>query len=370
MKYIIEDNINIVEEVKNTLYFIVNEEKLVKSLRDGLKENGVDVDKYINKNFKNYFKFIDRFKSKNKIPMDRLKVFFKDITSENEESPCIAAMFINNMPISDLIEGRKRILSLEEHYLIELTKKDILSEANYAEDCELEEMDADKEFMPYLINKCALTDEDKWWITVIAQDPKKYLIELIDMILESIDIFKDAFKVMEKDLLKSIEELKALINDNENFISEITGIKDLESWERNIHVYISIVRYNSISIMSNRKFIFNKDKVEYMYFGWKFYELLKLSRGNDIEIELLNNRLKCLSDKSKFNIIKMLKEKPMFGQEIANRLSLTTATVSYHMNALILAKLVYMEKIDNKVFYSADRAKIDEFLNILKRELN
>ncbi len=40
------------------------------------------------------------------------------------------------------------------------------------------------------------------------------------------------------------------------------------------------------------------------------------------------------------------------------------------MNALIIAKLVYMEKVDNKIFYSVDKDTIKEFLRVLNKELN
>ncbi|MEG1870695.1 MAG: ArsR family transcriptional regulator [Peptostreptococcaceae bacterium] len=369
MKYIIENNINIVEEVKNTLYFIVNEEKLINHLRDGLKEDNIDADKYINKSFKNYFKFIEGFKNKNKISMNRMKIFFKDISDENENSPCIASMLISNTTVDELILGRARILSLKEDYLRELTEMHILIEAELTEDYELQEVDEKKEFMSYLINKFTLREEDKWWLTVITQEPRKYLVELVDMLLESIEVFKETFKVMEKDVEKFIEELRMLVDGDSDFMSEITGMNILETSKSDIHVYPSFSRYNSVSLITNNEFIFNSERVEYMYFGWKFYELLELSRGKGSEMELLNSRLKCLSDKSKFNIIKMLKEKPMFGQEIATNLALTTATVSYHMNALILAKLVYMKKVDNKIFYSVDKDNMEEFFYILKKEL-
>lgn len=370
MKYVIEDNINIVEEVKDTLYFITNEEKFLNALRNNLKKNNIDADKYISKNLKNYFKFIEKFKSRNKISMDRLKIFFKDISNELEKSPCIAAVFINNMTVEDLIQGRERILSLEEDYLRELTEKDILDLGDFIEGEELENLDVKKEFMPFLINKLTIEEKDKWWLTVITQEPQKYLVELIDILLESLEVFKETFKVMEKDVEKFIEEFRMLVDNNKNFIFEVTGLKIFDTWESDIHIYPSFARYNAVSFTSNRSFIFNREKLEYMYFGWKFYELVKLSRGKNSEVELLNDRLKCFSDKSKFNIIKMLREKPMFGQEIASKLSLTTATVSYHMNALILAKLVYIEKEDNRVYYIVDKDAMEEFFNILRKELS
>lgn len=375
MKYIVENNINLIEEVKNTLYFIVNEEKIVNKLRDSFKKYGEDIDKYINKDFKNFFKFIDKFKIRNKIPIDRLKVFFKDISEVYEKTNCIAGIFINNITEDDLIKVRKRIQNIDSMELKELTMKDILcQDDNFCDDFfiedELSNIDVEKEFMPYLIERCTLDSESKWWLTVISQNPKEYFIELIDMILGSIDVFKEAFKVMEKEVEKSKDELKALIKDNPKFISDSTGIKIFDKWENDIYIYLSIIRFNSVSFVSTRNYVFNNKGREYMYFGWKFYELLCASTGSDNEEKVLIDRLKCLSDKSKFNIIKMLKKKSMFGQEIAAALSLTTATVSYHMNALIVAKLVYMEKVDNKIFYSVDKDTMKEFLRVLNKELN
>ncbi|MEG1254361.1 ArsR family transcriptional regulator [Clostridium sp.] len=374
MKFIVEDNINLIEEVKNTLYFIVNEEKLVLSLRDMFKRNGIDGDKYISKDLKSLFKFIERFKAKNKIPMDKLRIFFKDISKEHERSHCIASMLIMNMTPEELIEGRKRILNLDEGELKELVMKDILCQEDYIiddfpNDEDLYELDAGKEFMPYLMGKCSLDSETKWWLTVISQNPKTYLVQLLDMIIDSIDNFKETFKVMEKEVDKFVEELRGFLDENENFISDSTGIRCFEEWERDIYIYPGMINFNSVSFTSNKSFTFNSERNEYMYFGWKIYEFIKTTRGKDNEEELLIDRLKCISDKSKFSIVKMLKEKSMFGQEIATALSLTTATVSYHMNALVLAKLVYIEKVENKVFYNIDKEQINKFLDGLTKEL-
>ncbi len=375
MKYIVENNINLIEEVKNTLYFITNEEEIVNNLRESLKKYGNDVDKYLSKDLKNFFKFIERFKAENKIPMDRLNIFFKDISKVNEKTHCIASIFINNITEGELIEGRNRIENLDFMELKDLTMKEILCQDDYLRDDfpnddDLSKIDTEKEFMPYLIERCTLDSESKWWLTVISQNPKEYFSELIDIIINSIDIFKEAFKVMEKEVAKFIEELRALIEENPKFISDSTGIKMFDQWESDIYIYPSIIRFNAVSFISRISPVFNHKRSEYMYFGWKFYDLLCTSMGNDNEEKILIDRLKCISDKSKFNIIKMLKEKPMFGQEIATALSLTTATVSYHMNALILSKLVYMEKVDNKIFYSVNKYTMEEFLKVLKKELN
>jgi len=338
------------------------------------KRNSMDVDKYISKDLKNFFKFIERFKTKNKIPMDKLKIFFKDISKENDRAHCIASMFIMNMTTEDLIEGKNRILNLDEEELKKFVMNDILCQEDYITDDfpneeDLYKLDASKEFMPYLMEKCSLDSETKWWLTVISQNPKTYLVQLLDMVIDSIDNFKETFKVMEKEVSNFVEELRGLLDENENFISDLTGLRCFDKWERDIYIYPGIINFNSVSFTSNKSFTFNSERNEYMYFGWKVYDLIKNTRGKDNEEELLIDRLKCISDKSKFSIIKMLKEKSMFGQEIATALSLTTATVSYHMNALVLAKLVYIEKVENKVFYNVDKEQVNKFLEVLRKEL-
>ncbi|MFU7518015.1 ArsR family transcriptional regulator, partial [Clostridium sp. HCS.1] len=61
---------------------------------------------------------------------------------------------------------------------------------------------------------------------------------------------------------------------------------------------------------------------------------MNLSKGKKDEEEVLLENLKCLSDKSQYEILKMLNIEPMYGQQIAVRLNLTTATIAYHMNTL------------------------------------
>ena len=102
------------------------------------------------------------------------------------------------------------------------------------------------------------------------------------------------------------------------------------------------------------------------YFGYKFHELMNLSKGKKNEEEILLEKLKCLSDKSKYEILKMLNTEPMYGQQIAQKLNLTTATISYHMNALSLNKLVTINKRDNKAYYSINKEEIDKICSLLK----
>ncbi|MGL5245183.1 MAG: ArsR/SmtB family transcription factor [Sarcina sp.] len=131
-----------------------------------------------------------------------------------------------------------------------------------------------------------------------------------------------------------------------------------------------MVNFRSVASVTNYGTLIEREKNENIYFGWKFKELLDNNETIRRDEKIFRERLKCLSDKSKFEILKLLKIKPLYGQEIAEKLDLTAATVSYHMNNLILSKLVYINKIENRVYYNLNNDEINKFLDKVKKELS
>lgn len=372
MGFIVRDNIDIVDETCNALFFIVNEEKRLKSFEEKINKLGLDNEKYMKKEMKSLFKFLEKFKGRNKVPMKILNRYFAEIN--DAKTSCISTLFLKNMKEEELSLNKEKIIEMEEVKLKELVMKEILSgldfiPEDFSQEDEFINIDVEKEFMPFLINKCDLLGEIKWYLTMIAQEPKTYLVELFDIVIEAIDIFKEIFTVIEKDVEKAIEELRQEIGANPQYISDVTGIRILEQWDRDLNVQPSMINFNAVSIQCSQSFIFGTPRRDDLYFGWKFNELMKISYGKDKEEEILNERLKCLSDKSKFKILKHLKEKPMFGQEIATALALTTATVSHHMNALLNSKLVNLERIENKIYYTLNNETIEKTIKSIEKEL-
>lgn len=76
---------------------------------------------------------------------------------------------------------------------------------------------------------------------------------------------------------------------------------------------------------------------------------------------------KLLSDKSKVDILELVSQKPCYGKELANALNLSTATISYHVNALLKANFLKAEIISNKVYYSINIERISAKLDGIKR---
>lgn len=71
---------------------------------------------------------------------------------------------------------------------------------------------------------------------------------------------------------------------------------------------------------------------------------------------------KALSDPARREILTMLKDGRMSAGEIGSHFDMTGATVSYHLNILKKAELVYEEKEKNFVFYSLNTSIVEEVM--------
>ncbi|MBQ9119656.1 MAG: winged helix-turn-helix transcriptional regulator [Lachnospiraceae bacterium] len=86
-------------------------------------------------------------------------------------------------------------------------------------------------------------------------------------------------------------------------------------------------------------------------------------------IEQAGQIMKLLSDRSKFEILCYIKDRSAYGSELAKYLNLTTATISHHMSTLMQKGLVRIDKVNNRVYYQADKKVIREFLEYCQQAL-
>lgn len=367
MSYILQPDIDVVYEILSTLYYISNESNLSKKLEESLIKSGIDKENYNKKNLKNFYKFLDKFKAKLTVPMNTINFYFEDITGEDIGFSSIGSCILSNFNLENLNLYKEAIKNIRNEELERLVIADIVS--NLSDSCchdGVKDVKTRDDFWDYLISNDSLTEKAKWTMMVIIKNVRTYLIELIDVVLDLVDTFKECYKILEKDKNKFINDLTTWFNEDINFFKNITGI-DIE-FNEDILLFPSLVNFKSIAMEVKDDNLTNLNNLKTkgtIHFGWKFKELIDLSNETNDSMCLFHDKLKCLSDKSKFDIIQMLKEKPLYGQEIAERLSLTTATVSYHMNALILSGLVYMNKVNNKIYYNINKSNVDEFLNKL-----
>lgn len=136
---------------------------------------------------------------------------------------------------------------------------------------------------------------------------------------------------------------------NENMISETT--------------YLSPLFFNSISMLAGD----DEDSTTYMFIGYKFNDTVK-QLGGSCEIEKKLNILKNMSDPTRFKILMLLKAEELYGQQIADKVGLTMATVSYHMNFLVAGNMVDNFERGHRVYYKLHEDTFREISEFIKNQ--
>ena len=99
----------------------------------------------------------------------------------------------------------------------------------------------------------------------------------------------------------------------------------------------------------------------YAFYGIYFLKLLELKESSRYREDELVKDLKALGDPTRFKIIQILLEREMFLKELAEKLNLTSATVSHHISILQKSNLISITIGDDdgrKVLYQVNREKL------------
>jgi DNA-binding transcriptional ArsR family regulator len=76
---------------------------------------------------------------------------------------------------------------------------------------------------------------------------------------------------------------------------------------------------------------------------------------------------KALADETRLNIISLLAQKTMYGNELAEKLNLSNATISHHVSKLLVNNIIQAKKEDNKLYYKFNKNKFEKtVLNAVK----
>ena len=158
-----------------------------------------------------------------------------------------------------------------------------------------------------------------------------------------------------------------------NRIREHINNGEIEYIEDLTKPYVDFRDYNEIhlTVSAFNSYHLNfaiENNVLYLYVGLRYEENMKKDiSGDELEQSLLV--FKNVAEKTRFEIAKFLLKGEHFGQEIAEKLQISTAAVSYQMNYLFTANLVKIKKVDGKVYYVLNKDTIRNSIEFLKREL-
>ncbi|MEG0686683.1 MAG: metalloregulator ArsR/SmtB family transcription factor [Erysipelotrichales bacterium] len=339
----ISEELDPICETLALLYMSQNYEKIKKVNIDQLNQLGINGDLFIKKTLKVLDKYINTF-NKYKIIDESIDHFS---IKEDDVFAFIALSFVlvNNKhlmnSINDISQDDLRDLILKSY------------NNTTTEEVALDSINTLNDIIEFL-KTTPFTEDTKWKLTIILNNPKTYYSSLIKIVENNLNAYNEAFKSIEKPHSKLMSQFTKYINSGK-----------CELITNNYINYENTVSITPVLAYGSCLFAFENS----LYLGLLFETIHNEhvnSMGSKGDIVL---KLKALSDKSKLEIVSILKNGPKYSQEIAAMLELTPATVSYHMSVLLECCIVSIEKKDGKVYYSLNTTTLQNFLNELNNTL-
>lgn len=156
------------------------------------------------------------------------------------------------------------------------------------------------------------------------------------------------FKEKEHLVLPQLQQVWAQLEDliASKGMGLITHLMPMSGqFPRPYHVFASVMMPHSL-----RYSIALDDANEHFVIGLNVMALETLEKQHENPAAIAE-AFKTLGDKTKLDILQALKTRPMYGQELATLLNLSTATISYHMNLLLKHDFVMVERENARIYY-------------------
>lgn len=96
---------------------------------------------------------------------------------------------------------------------------------------------------------------------------------------------------------------------------------------------------------------------------------IEQARNRNSDVEMVDKFCKAISDKTRLEILRLLSGRAWYGQELAKRLELSPAAISYHMGFFYSVNLISMKRIDQKGYFVLDKERLQYLFGLLENTL-
>lgn len=131
----------------------------------------------------------------------------------------------------------------------------------------------------------------------------------------------------------------------------------------------SVMAFNSASIQYLNSQTGDGGDTMQLHYGLLLHWIQQVKQRAINQDTLLLARLRAMADKNRLQILLALRQHTLCGQELANLLKLSPATISHHISELLQVDLVRMEKQGNTINYQLEPQGLDNLLEQLRSRL-
>lgn len=217
------------------------------------------------------------------------------------------------------------------------------------------ELDIKLEDILDLVDNTYFSPDKKLEILKIYIDTEKMYKEFQDKIGRCELIVKKYFYLVEarfNDMVKNFEDRQNIDDLLEMF--QVASLEEYYSDE--IIIRFNCVQYNGGSFrVSSRKI--SKTK---MLLGILLFKLKEYSLSFEDSRDKLIEKCKAIGDETRFEILNKLSNRPYYVKELAEKMGISSASISHHLSILFQAGFIEPKVYDRKTYYNLKADKIVE----------
>ncbi len=355
----IQQHVNLADEAFMLLYYWINNDEMEAALDIFEEYYQTDADSF-HKKYNMLFEIYKYVKENLQVKKDILEYYFK---TREIGFNCYGALAL----LGDNHQKDNKVVPYEE-CLANLTESQKVKQyaliINGEEAMNLSEKLQNISDLISFMEASSLDKEVKWEIIKIYYNQEKYYNEVQDIISKVVDIIKGKYSKQIADLEQEFYAYWTEVENQDGIIATIDSRLNIK-WE---------ISENGVSVLPLLFLPFSvivsiKDNINTVKDVIRISVLLDkrmVVAERKIKKDDVINVGKLLSDKSKVDILEFVAKRSCYGKEIANELELSTATISYHVNALLKEGFLKADINSNKVYYSINREKISACLEDIK----
>lgn len=303
---------------------------------------------------------------------ERLDPFYFDMTEDLSLMALISIRY-TFLEEEDALTYLRKVQANKDEELVEALLYGLALFENREEDRNLEELRSltknlarhPGDIMPWL-SRLGITSDAKWHLYAFTQNPREQIEAYVQVMTELYPVFEAYYQEYRAEVAaygRAFEE-KLTTSGGEALVAMSNGIVK-ESLLPGDDGHFLVSRMNPYAIKIN-----SSSTPPYLEWGLEieaFISAIKKQNENALQerVQLFKN----LGDKTRYEVLLAIAQGITSTKVIAQRLGVTSATISYHLNSLVTVKLIRLEQQEGKYSYVVNRELLTQALADFQEEM-
>jgi DNA-binding transcriptional ArsR family regulator len=231
----------------------------------------------------------------------------------------------------------------------------VIEDTDTVDDETIEKLTKDAHAQINLLDTLEADDQEKWKLSSLLRHPKATTAQWIALIKKLEPIFEGFYQSKREDIENLGHRLVTELNDTDgDAFSQLTNGVVHKSVVPSGNILVSFVECVGIQINVT-------SSVPYILWGLEIESFLKhMHKAKESELKERVNLYKNLGDKTRYEVIRLIAQGVESAKEIAHTLGVSQPTISYHINNLLISKVILLERIDNKYVHKVNFDQLEQ----------